>query len=152
MSEHYWTRSPLISFVLTMALLVSISLAAAAGLTKDLMPFQRAAIAAQAPNARLAILVQNGGAILRNKGAASVNHVGIGKYCITPQVAFDVGKAIVVATVDWSHSLPGSDADLVQWRSSGADCNRSALEILTFRNSGNGFVATDAVAFSLIVP
>ena len=121
--------------------------------TKDWVPEQRTGvIAAQAPYARVAALIKNGGTLLRSKRIARVTRVATGRYCIDPSIEIDVNRAIVVATVDWSHSLPGSDADLVQWRSTGADCAPGSFEVLTFRNSSGNFVPSDAVAFSFVVP
>jgi hypothetical protein len=104
-----------------------------------------------APNARIAAVVQSGGAVVRSKGIAAVTHPSTGLYCIDPAPStFDVGRAVPVLSVDWSTSL--GDALMAQWRSTGVGCPSGWFAVLTFDGEDGSFDLSDGVSFTLLVP
>jgi len=112
---------------------------------------QRAIGGATAPNARIAVYVQSGGAVVRSKGIAAVTHPSSGLYCIDPRSdTFNVGKAIPVLSIDWSTSL--GDALMAHWRSSGSGCPASWFAVLTFSGEDGTFDLSDSASFTFVVP
>src|SRR4051812_41148749 len=79
------------------------------------------AVVAQAPNARLALLVDGGDTpgtfvVLRKKGVASVTNPLTGFYCITPSSStMKLGKVVPIVALEAS-GTPNSDTT-VAWSS-----------------------------------
>jgi hypothetical protein len=120
-------------------------------------PNQRVAqtrIAADAGTVRLAGLIRNDGAVLRNKGIASVTKPARGVFCIKPTAASGItpSNAIVQLTVDWSRTQ--FNEALAQWADIPQRCHASQIEVRTLLDTQpNGFFTqSDAVSFSIIVP
>jgi hypothetical protein len=115
-------------------------------------------VPADAPGVRLAGLIRNDGAILRNKGIASVTKPARGIFCVQPTAASGVtpSNAVVQVTVDWSRTQ--FNEAMVQWASvpslHGPWCSTSKIEIHTLLDvQPNGiYTHSDLVAFSIIVP
>ncbi len=106
---------------------------------------------ATAPNARIAAVVQSGGAVVRSKGIAAVTHPSTGVYCIDPAAStFAVGKAVPVLSVDWSTSL--GDALMAHWRSAGVGCPSGWFAVLTFDGEDGSFDLSNGVSFTFVVP
>jgi hypothetical protein len=116
-------------------------------------------IPADAPGVRLAGLIRNDGAILRNKGIAAVTKPARGIFCIKPSAASGVtpSNAVVQVTVDWSRTQ--YNEAMVQWASipslnGNPWCTTSQIEIHTLLDVQPDAVYThsDLVSFSIIVP
>jgi hypothetical protein len=108
---------------------------------------------------RLAGLIRNDGAILRNKGIASVTKPAQGVFCIKPTAASGVtpNNALVQVTVDWSRTK--FNEAMVQWASiQSLDgrpfCPTSRIEIHTLLDGQPNAIYShsDLVSFSIIVP
>jgi hypothetical protein len=112
------------------------------------------AVAAEAPNARLAVLVQSGGRIIRHKGVHSVTRNRTGEYCIRPSpgTGIEPSTAIVIASVEYFYSE--LDEVEVQWVSRGHECGGSRIAVYTLADTnGDGIYSfSNLVGFSLIVP
>lgn len=108
----------------------------------------------QAPNARLAALIDAGGAPIRTKGVASVTRIAVGVYCIQPRPdsGISVANAIIVASPDYFYSELNEIT--VQWASRSSGCPSGRLGVYTFADADrNGtYTFSDQVAFSIIVP
>lgn len=109
---------------------------------------------AQAPNARLAALIDAGGAPIRTKGVASVSRIDVGVYCIQPGAnsGISVVNAIVVAAPEYFYSE--LDEISVQWASRSNGCPSGWFGVYTFADAdrdGN-YTLSDQVGFSIMVP
>lgn len=112
---------------------------------------QRAIGGVQAPNARIAAFISQGGTVERSKGLNGVTHPSLGAYCLDPKDAtFDRNKAVPSVSVDWSTSL--GDALMAQWRSSGIGCPAGSLGVLTFDGEDGSFDLSNNVSFTVVVP
>jgi len=117
------------------------------------LPVQ-AAVTADAPNARLAVLVRRDLTILRNKGVASVHRPSVGTYCITPMASTGIvpSTAIVIATPEYYYSAYNEIK--VQWSAGGNVCgpNRIAVYTLSDLYANGIYRLSNAVSFSVVVP
>ena len=112
------------------------------------------AIVAEAPNARLAALIDAGGAIIRQKGVANVVRISEGQYCIRPTAASGVNPrtAIVIVTEEFFFSW--LDEIEAQWASRGHDCgpNRIAVRTKDDRDLNGSYNNSNLVGFTVFVP
>ena len=109
---------------------------------------------AKAPNARLAALIDAGGAPVRTKGVQSVQRTDVGLYCIRPKANTNINpsNAIVIVSVDYFYS--GLDEVMVQTADEGSGCGSNRIGIYTLQDGdqdGN-YVFSDNVGFSVLVP
>jgi hypothetical protein len=113
-------------------------------------------IAADAPNARLAVLVDAGGAVVRQKGVQSVQRLRKGEYCIRPTAASGVNPrtAVLTATTEFYYTRANLFETLVQWAARGSQCGADRIGIYTLAdyNSDGFYVFSNDVAFSVVVP
>jgi hypothetical protein len=109
---------------------------------------------AEAPNARLAVLVQSGGNVIRRKGVQSVTRNREGEYCIRPSAGSGIepSTAIVIASVEYFYSE--LDEVMVQWVSRGHDCGGGRIAVYTLADTNDDgiFGFSNLVGFSVIVP
>lgn len=121
-----------------------------AGASLPVMP----AVAADAPNARLAALVRRDVTLLRNKGVSSVTRIAVGVYCILPTAATGIvpNTAIVTLTPEYYYSLLNEIK--VQWAATGSGCGSNSIGVYTLADPyRNGiYVFSNAVSFSVVVP
>jgi len=107
---------------------------------------------AQAPNARLAALIDQDGNVIRGKNVASVTNPGTGRYCIRPADGMNVNRIVPVVSVDYSTS--SYNESLVQYRASGKGCPDGTIAVVTFADVNLdglwGFSGT--VGFTIVVP
>jgi hypothetical protein len=108
----------------------------------------------EAPNARLAVLVQSRGNIIRSKGVHSVTRLREGEYCIRPTAGSGIepSTAIVVTSVEYFYSE--LDEVEVQWVTRGHRCgsNRIGIYTLADTNDDGIYSFSNLVGFSVIVP
>jgi hypothetical protein len=114
----------------------------------------RPAVAADAPNARMAGLIRRDLKIVRNKNISDVNRKGAGIYCILPKAAsgIDPDTAVVILTPEYYYSTLNEIK--VQWASKGSGCpaNRIGVYTLSDRNGDGIYKFTNDVSFSILVP
>lgn len=107
-----------------------------------------------APNARLAALIRPGGAIVRQKGVASVSHPNVGVYCIQPAASTGIvpGNSIVIVTPEFFWSRINEVT--VQWASAGSGCGSGRIAVYTLSdfNLDARYRLSDDAAFSIYVP
>jgi hypothetical protein len=114
------------------------------------------AIAAEAPNARLAVLIAAGGEVIRQKGVQSVQRLRKGEYCIRPTAAsgVDPRTAVLTASTEFFYTRADLFETLVQWAARGSQCGADRIGIYTLAdyNSDGFYVFSNDVAFSVVVP
>ena len=116
----------------------------------------RAAVAAQAPDFRLAAFVDGdigGYAVRRKKGVRSVARAATGTYCITPSGDLPLAKIVPIVTAEWSRSDWSSVA--AHWIAQRNLCPAGTIEVVTLaitNLSGGYFDQNDEVAFTIHVP
>jgi hypothetical protein len=112
------------------------------------------AVAADAPNARLAALIRYGGKIIRSKGVDSVTKNGTGVYCIKPTASsgIDPTTAIAIVSVEW-YWTQFKNA-MVQWGSQGTGCGQDKIGVYTLGDFNNDarYTLSNDVGFSIYVP
>lgn len=127
---------------------------AGSGPTNDPQPQTqaRAIGGAEAPNARLAALIDQAGGVVRSKGVRAIQHPEPGVFCIRPKGSanIDVTRVVPSVTVDWSNS--SGDALMAFYRSSGFGCSANRITVLTVRGEDGTFDVEDGVAFTVVVP
>ena len=110
-------------------------------------------VSAQAPNARLALVVDGNDSvgsfqIMRKKGVASVTNPYSGIYCITPSNStIALGKIVPNVTLEVS-GTPNPDTT-VGWSSLLVNCPNGTIEVDGFQISTR--IGRNNVAFSLTV-
>ena len=113
-----------------------------------------AAVAADAPNARLAALIRFGGTVIRKKGVSSVTRIATGVYCILPQAATGIvpNKAIVTLTPEYYYSQLNEVK--VQWAAGGSGCGSTRIGVYTLAdvNADGIYTFSNLVGFSIVVP
>jgi hypothetical protein len=107
---------------------------------------------AQAPNARLAVVVRSSGAVLRSKGVRSVSNPAPGIYCIRPSRGAGIrfGKYVPSVSVEWGGSL--GDALSAQWHASTRHCASKRIEVHTYNGDDGSWDPDGDVAFTVVVP
>jgi hypothetical protein len=115
------------------------------------LPAEGGTVAAQAPNARLAVHVNGGSSgftVLRAKGAISISNPQPGTYCIRPVSTIKVGRAVpTVATDYWG---TGGFDTFAQWNSGRPTCAAGRIQVNTFDASAG--TPYNDVAFTVVVP
>ncbi len=112
------------------------------------------AIAAQAPNARLAVLVDAGGRVVRSKGVRSVQRLRVGEYCIRPTGRSGVNPRTAVLTTSPEFFFSLLSEIKVQWVTFGSECGADRIGIYTLADTNDDGVYgfSNDVAFSVVVP
>jgi hypothetical protein len=115
----------------------------------------KAAIVADAPNARLVAVVRApDGALVMGKGVQSVQRIATGVYCIRPQNATGINpnRAVVVVSVEYFYSL--FNEVQVQWARKQNGCGNSRIGVYTMadRNLSGRYIFSNAVGFTVYVP
>ena len=112
----------------------------------------RALGGAQAPNARLAAYVSNGGTVVRSKAVAQVTHPADGQYCIKPKgkANIDLAKVMPLVSIDWSSS--SGDALMAHWRSSNGPCPSDSFNVQTLNGEDGTFDVGDGASFVVVIP
>jgi hypothetical protein len=107
-----------------------------------------------APGARLAALVDAGGAPVRTKGVQSIERIDVGVYCIRPRADsnINVNNSIVIVSPEFFYS--DVDEVIVQWAASGSGCGAGRFGVYTLSdgNHDGAYSFTNAVGFSVYVP
>ena len=94
-------------------------------------------VVAQAPSARLAVLIDGGDGpapnfvILRQKGVLSVTNPQLGVFCIKPSNT-KVNVLKIVPNVSTEFGLSNANDDTAQWNSTPLECPSGTIEVLTF--------------------
>jgi len=117
----------------------------------------RAIGGAQAPKARLAALIDAGGAPVRTKGVQSVVRIDRGVYCIRPTAGTNITprKAIIIVSVDYFYSSAAAkDRVLVQTADKQNGCGTGRIGIYTLADPDNDgdYSFSNLVGFSVVVP
>jgi len=88
---------------------------------------------------------------IRSKNVQSVTHPSTGVFCIESKVSLDLTKIYPLVSVEWGESLGNSL--LAFWRDTSidSDCPSGWLEVQTFSFSGGAAVASNEVAFDLVI-
>lgn len=113
-----------------------------------------AAVTAEAPNARLAVLIDGGATapsftVLRRKGVASISNLSTGIFCVTPKASLgmDVSKIMPIVTTE----LAGTSSVTFRafWYASGLNCPAGSIEI---QGATAGGLLTNDVGIAVVVP
>jgi hypothetical protein len=111
-------------------------------------------VAAQAPNARLAALIDAGGAVIREKGVADVDRIATGVYCIRPEASTGINpsRAIVMVSVEYFYSQ--LNEVMVQWAAREHGCGSERIAVYTLADFAPDaeYDFSNNVGFSIIVP
>jgi hypothetical protein len=107
-----------------------------------------------APNARLAGLIDAGGAPIRTKAITSITRIDVGVYCIRPasSTGINVNTAVVTLTPEYFYSLLNEVK--VQWASTQSGCPAGQIGVYTLADSNRDGIYTfsNNVGFSIVVP
>ncbi|HUR15787.1 MAG TPA: hypothetical protein VMZ33_00750 [Candidatus Limnocylindrales bacterium] len=95
-------------------------------------------VTAQAPNARLALVVDGGSTngsftVLRKKGVTSVANPYVGVFCVTPSATLALGRIVPMVGVDLGGS-PFADSGAA-WNRQLVYCPPGTIEVETFQVS-----------------
>ena len=95
-----------------------------------------------APNARLAGLIDAGGAPIRTKAIASITRIDIGVYCIRPTSSsgVNVNTAVVTLTPEFFYSLLNEMK--VQWAAQGSGCPAGQIGVYTLADTNRDGIYT----------
>ena len=135
-------------------LAIAVSSMAATGESRQNAPaavtVRRSLGGASAGYARIAAVVQSGGAVVRSKGIKAVSHPSTGIYCLAVKdPTIKVKQLVPQATPEWGHSS-GYDLN-AQYYAAGADCPSRNIEIMTFNEPSAGtWDFSDSVGFTMI--
>ena len=102
--------------------------------------------------ARIAGLIDAGGAPIRTKGVQSIQRISTGVYCIRPSISINLSSMVTIVTVDYFYS--NFDEAIVQTASASSGCGAGRFGIYTLGDpdhDGN-YVFSNGVGFSFIVP
>jgi len=102
--------------------------------------------------ARIAGLIDAGGAPIRTKGVRSIQRISTGVYCIRPSISINLSTMVTIVTVDYFYS--NFDEATVQTASAASGCGAGRFGIYTFGDpdhNGN-YVFSNGVGFSFLVP
>jgi hypothetical protein len=107
---------------------------------------------AQAPYARLAVVVDRDGSVLRSKGVKAVGNPAPGIYCIRPARSAKIKfkKYVPSVSVEWGNS--SGDALLAQWHASASHCASKRIEVHTYNGDDGSWDPEGNVAFTVVVP
>jgi hypothetical protein len=107
---------------------------------------------AEARYARLVVVVNQNGSVLRSKGVKAVSNPKPGIYCIRPAKAARIkfGRYVPSVSVEWGEST--GDALLAQWHATGEHCAKRRIEVHTYNGDDGTWDADGAVAFTVVVP
>ncbi len=102
--------------------------------------------------ARIAAVVDQGGAVIRSKGISGVTHPDVGIYCVAVKdTSLKVRQFVPMVTVEWGNS--SGDDLMANYYADGADCPAKNVEIQTFSEPTAGtWDVSDSVAFAVVVP
>lgn len=111
-------------------------------------------IPAQAPNARLAALIDSGGTVIRQKGVRAVRLINTGVYCIWPTAATNIQPQSSVVSVSTEYFYSELNAIQVQWASTANGCTQGRIGVYTLADDdGDGtYDFSNRVGFSIVVP
>jgi hypothetical protein len=106
----------------------------------------------QAPGARLAVVVDRDGSVLRSKGVKAVTNPDPGIYCINPSKGskFKFRKYVPSVSVEWGNS--SGDGLLAQWHAGASHCAPKRIEIHTYNGDDGTWDPDGNVAFTVVVP
>jgi hypothetical protein len=109
---------------------------------------------AEAPNARLAALIDAGGRPVRTKGVESIARIDEGVFCIRPTAASGIDVDTMIAVVSPEYFFSQLDEIKVQWASRRSGCGTGRFGVYTFQDAdGDGeYTFSNRVGFSVIVP
>jgi hypothetical protein len=107
---------------------------------------------AQAPGARLAVVVREDGSVLRSKGVKAVTNPAPGIYCISPSRSAGIKpkKYVPSVSVEWGSS--SGDALMAQWHASNGHCASKRIEVHTYNGDDGTWDPDGEVAFTVVVP
>jgi hypothetical protein len=107
-----------------------------------------------APNARLAGLIDAGGAPIRTKAITSITRIDTGVYCIRPATStgVNVNTAVVTLTPEYFYSLLNEVK--VQWAAQESGCPAGQIGVYTLAdpNRDGRYTFSNNVGFSIVVP
>ena len=107
-----------------------------------------------APNARIAGLIDAGGAPIRTKAITSITRIANGVYCIRPASSsgVNVNTAVVMLTPEYFYSLLSEVK--VQWAAQESGCPTGQIGVYTLSDTNRDGVYTfsNNVGFSIMVP
>jgi hypothetical protein len=108
----------------------------------------------QAPNARLAALIDAGGRPVRTKGVQSVERIDTGVFCIRPTDGSGINVNTMIALVSPEYYYSQLNEVTVQWASTQSGCGAGRFGVYTFQDSDRDghYVFSNRVGFSVIVP
>jgi hypothetical protein len=118
----------------------------------------KAAVVVNAPNARLAGLIQAGGTLIRQKNIAKVTRPKRGIYCILPASGSGVAPANSVVTLTTEYFYSNLNEVKAQWASKGGYakdlCAGNTIVVYTLADpSATGLYSfSNDVGFSIYVP
>jgi hypothetical protein len=127
--------------------------AARAATASSTAPVAPSAIGGASSTARLAALIDQGGAVVRSKGLFSITHPGVGRYCIRPRADSGINVNQIVPTVSVDYSNSSVPESMVQYRSVPVGCPTGTIAVLTFAdiNLDGLYGVSDSVAFTIVV-
>ena len=107
---------------------------------------------AQAPYARLAVVVNQNGSVLRSKGVRAVTNPDPGIYCIRParSARIKFGRYVPSVSVEWGNSA--GDGLLAQWHATASHCPAKRIEVHTYNGDDGTWDPDGNVAFTVVVP
>jgi hypothetical protein len=108
----------------------------------------------QAPNARLAALIDAGGRPVRTKGVQSVERIDVGVFCIRPTDGSGINVNSMIALVSPEYYYSQLNEVTVQWASTQSGCGAGRFAVYTFQDSDRDghYVFSNRVGFSVLVP
>lgn len=109
-------------------------------------------IAAQAPDARLALYMAGGSTagtftVIRQQGVVSITNPSTGIYCIKPVAGVAPAKIVPAVSTEFSNT-PSFDA-FAQWSAARLPCPSGNIKIVTYDISDGGLY--NQVAFTVVV-
>ena len=108
------------------------------------------AVATAGGNARLVALIDQGGTIIRSAGVHKVTHPVTGVYCIKPKGTWAVTKVVPAVSAEFGYS--NGESLLAYYYSAALDCPDKNIEVRTYDFSSGTSIASDHVAFTIVVP
>jgi hypothetical protein len=133
--------------------LVALALVAVLGATWVGVSSASGPVDAQAPNARLAVLIYGGDStgtftVMRKKGVAAVTNPATGWFCIKPSSStMKLGRIVPIVTLD-AQGTPNADTT-AQWSALNWVCPSGTIEVQSFVVPTR--VSRNRVGFALVV-
>lgn len=114
-----------------------------------------APVLAQAPNARLAALIDGGSTVgsltvVRQVGVAEVTNPATGVFCVRAAASTGIKPAKVVPIVSTEYTLTTGFDTATQWASGRTSCPSGTVEVRTFDTSTSD--AVNGAAFTIVIP